>query len=553
MQTTTTKARSSRSTGCFAGLLVALVSLTTSARGEPPAAPIMTLDDGKQLVNLARDGMAEFIKSRTNAAKYPIPPAMKHLTTKFHPAAVTLRSSGKLLARSIRADTNVCRSVLAAALDAMRSSNLPDRVTPPVLAAMTVEVEIQGPPISVYPRELSSSMIPGMTGVKVSRSGAKGYVLPSTACQLGLSPKQAHVLCAAQLPKAGSGNAEIWLIFGSKHYVGYPDAAVVQLFRGKILVPPEALTAEVLSNAASTAGLFLVRGQQSNGMYKTPGRKPALHEHLYATYAMAKLSGRDSRKLFSVSVNRALAYAARFVLADEKQARVLAKSSPGRAPESPTRATAWLLLAITELPADASNKKLAEKLARALQQDVVSVVGPDHGLATPGQLLDWSAALMALSRYLPKNERTAKLLAPMRKTMGAWSKSGQKLSPSVFRGIGTMTSLPKWRQIDDSDLPDRRGGFVSSGTEPTTIHTATAAVCLAEALESAALGEDDKTAINNQILRARRFCYQMLYRSREAYWTARPVEMVGGLRISPSGVAVSLEAGAAAIEAFLLK
>jgi len=212
-----------------------------------------------------------------------------------------------------------------------------------------------------------------------------------------------------------------------------------------------------------------------------------------------------------------------------------------------------MLLAISELPSDAANKKLAAKLARALQQDVVSVVGPDHELATPDQLLDWSAALLALRRFLPKNETTAKLLEPMGKTMRAWSKSGQKLNPRVLRGTGGMTALPKWRQIDDSDLPDRRGGFVSSSPEPTTLDTAIAAVCLSEAIESTSITQTDKTAINKQILQARQFCRQMLYRSREAYWTARPVKMIGGLRTSPTSAAVSLDACAAAIEAFLLK
>ena len=175
------------------GLLVVLVSSVASARVEAPAAPIMTLDDGKLLVNLARTGMAEFIKSRTGVDKQRIGPAMKHLTTKFHPASVTLRSSGKILARSFRADTNVCRSILAAALDAMRSSNLPDRVTPTVLDAMTVEIEIHGRARAVSSRELGDCMVQGMTGLKVSRGPIKGFVLPSTTCLLGLSALQTRI------------------------------------------------------------------------------------------------------------------------------------------------------------------------------------------------------------------------------------------------------------------------------------------------------------------------------------------------------------------------
>jgi hypothetical protein len=536
------------------GLVLLLVSSVASAQVEAPPAPTMTLNDGKLLVNLARGGMAEYIKSRSGSDKQLIPPSMKHLTTKFHPASVTLRSSGKFLARSFRADTNVCRSVLSAALDVMRSPNLPDRITPSLLAQMTVEIEIHGPSRAVSDREISSCVIQGMTGVKVSRGLDKGYVLPSTICAMGLSPKQTYHLCLAQLPKATliASKTVAWSIFNTRHYVGYPDATVVQLFRGKILVGAHGLTDEALSETASTAGLFLINGQDTSGAYGTPGRKATLHEHLYATYAMAKLSRHDKRKLFSDSVNSALEYASEFLVSDKNQSRILTKSSRGPVTESPTRATAWLLLAISELPPDDDSKKLSEKLMRALKQDVVAVVGPSHGVATPSQLMDWSTALMALRKTLPKTPESVKLLEPLTKIMQAWSRSRQKLSPMVLRGTGGITVLPRWRQIGDSDLPDRRGGFISSGVEPKTFDTAIAAVCLAEAVESVSIDQTKRTAISKQIRRSRQFCRQMLYRSREAYWSNKPVKMIGGLRVSPASAAVSIDACAAAIEAFLL-
>jgi hypothetical protein len=544
-----------RSLGFLTVILVTCVSSIASAQSRAPAAPNMTLDDGKLLVKLARGGMVEFIKSRTSCGKYPIAAEMKHLTKKFYPASVTLRSSGKLLSRRFRADGNVCRSVLAAALDAMRSRDLPDRVTPSVLNAMTIEIEVHGPAVAVSTRELGSCIVPGLTGVKVSRGKSVGYVLPSTLYRLGLSARGACGSCLAQLPASNAGVtvAEAWSIFRTKHYVGYPDGAVVQLFRGKILVPPQGLTEEALSSAVLSAGLFLAGNQDASGQYRIANRKPSLHEHLHATYAMVKLSNRHKKKIFSVSVNRALSHAVKFVLVDKKQARVLRKSSGGQVAESPTRATAWLLLTLTELPPDNSNRKLAEKLARALQQDVVSLVSPSHGLATPQQLMDWSVALLALRRFLPKTASTTKLLAPLQKTMQDWAKSGQRLRPLVFRGCGGMTTLANWRQIDDSDLPDRRGGFISSGIEPSTLATATAAICLSEAIESATVSHNDRTSINRQILRARRFCYQMLYRNREAYWCDKPVKMLGAARVSPVSSSVGLNPCAAVIEALLIR
>jgi len=498
--------------------------------------------------------MNEYIRSRTGSDKYPIGEEIKHLTKVFHPASVTLRSSGKLLARSYRADTNLCRSVLAAALDAMRSRNLPNRVTPKYLASLTVEVEVHGRPRAVSPGELSSSMVMGLTGLKVSRDQAKGCILPSTACSLGLSPAQVYSSCLAQLPGSSKATSQTdaWSIFTSKHYVGYSDSAVIRLFRGKMLVPPQDIAADTFSTAASTVGLFLANSQDADGRYRTSGPKAPIHDHLYATYAMAKLARHDKRKLFSQSVDMALRYAAGFVLSDDKQARILVRPVGDRTKESPTQATAWMLLAITELPPDKGGRTLAAKLAAALQQDVVSIVGPEHGMATPDQLLDWSIALTALRKFLPNTAKSAKLIEPLQRTMAAWSLSGQKLSPMVLRGTGGLTKLPQWRQIDDSDLPDRRGGFVSSGSEPTTLDTAAAAVCLSAAMRSPSITAERKAEIGKQILRARQFCRQMLYRSKEAYWTDKPAKMIGGMRISPGSAAVSIGACAAAIEAFLL-
>jgi len=534
--------------------LFLFVSSAAWAGVNVPPEPTLAPNDGKLLVNLARSGMAEFIKSRTDADAQKLSPALKHLEDKLYPVSVTLRSSGQLLARSYRANSNICRSVLSASLDAMRSGNLPDKVTRAVLAAMTVEVEVHGQLRAISASQLRTTITRGLTGLRVQRGRMKGFVLPSTSTALGLSIEQMCQSCVAQLPPIRSEkvSSEAWSVFGVRHYVGYPDGKVFQLYRGKILLPPDTFTDKVLLRAASTAGLFLVNFQDSNGAYRTSSRQVELHEHLHATYAMAKLAKSDDGKLFSASVNKALEYADGFLQSDKNQARILSKSSKGPAAKSPARSTAWLLLTINELPPDPDNKALADKLANALVRDIVATVGPNHGIATPDQLLDWSVSLLALRTHYPRNADSAKLLAPLRKTVLAWSKSGKNLDPLIFRCLGGMPTLPKWHQIDDTDLLDRRGGFVSGGTEPTTRDTANAAVCLADSIASGDAGPERITAINKQILQARRFCAQMLYRSREAYWSGQPIKMIGGLRASPQSSAVSIEACATAIEAFLL-
>jgi len=276
---------------------------------------------------------------------------------------------------------------------------------------------------------------------------------------------------------------------------------------------------------------------------------------------MAKLARRDARKLFSVSLRRALACAARYVQVDRDQARVLPGSAATLRIKSPIRATAWLLMALTELPAGDRPRQLAGKLAGGLRQDIVAVVGPDHGLATPGQLVDWSIALLALRKAVSDDPAALKSLEPITRTIRAWSVAKPKFSLWVFRAAGGGAEFRGWRQLGDSDLPDRRGGFLSSssssssaaaGAEPTTLDTALAAVCLSESLKSPWRPPADKIeSVRRRAAGARQFCLQMLYRSPEAYSAGRPLDMIGGVRARPDGAIISLEACGAAIEAFL--
>ncbi|MDP7290267.1 MAG: hypothetical protein QGH94_19955, partial [Phycisphaerae bacterium] len=74
-----------------------------------------------------------------------------------------------------------------------------------------------------------------------------------------------------------------------------------------------------------------------------------------------------------------------------------------------------------------------------------------------------------------------------------------------------------------------------------------------QALGRLKVSGDENAATRKRILRARQFCGQMLYRSREAYWTAKPEKMIGAIRVSPSSASVSLVSCAAAIEAFCLE
>ena len=60
-----------------------------------------------------------------------------------------------------------------------------------------------------------------------------------------------------------------------------------------------------------------------------------------------------------------------------------------------------------------------------------------------------------------------------------------------------------------------------------------------------------RTTRATSILAARRFCYRMMYKSRETYFLPATDNWVGGVRADPASAEISLDACAAAIEAFL--
>ena len=101
-------------------------------------------------------------------------------------------------------------------------------------------------------------------------------------------------------------------------------------------------------------------------------------------------------------------------------------------------------------------------------------------------------------------------------------------------------------------LPDEAGGFAVAGAPPSALHTALAAVCLAETLErSGGQSSAGSRALAGQIARARGFCDRMMYRPGEAYFSEDPNAWVGGVRETPASAAVTVSACASAIEAFL--
>lgn len=528
-------------------LSLIVLALASGALAEQPPvaagleAPSVALAQAATLIELARSAMRVYLTDRTPADSQSIPEDVRALAKSSYAVTLTLRSKGAVVARSGQDQRNLPRNVIGAALAAMRSPKLPDRVTRRVLDSLTVELEILGPDKPVTEAALGGAIRPGLTGVRFARGIDDSPLLPSTCYLLDLTAEQIPRHCLRGL-RATSGSLAMPVrrtIFATKHYVGFPDGKTVWLYRGKILFPFEAIDGNMLSAAAGRVGDFLARHQTRAGRYTSPDAPGSTADHLYATFAMIGLAGRARRKDLTASVRSAVQYGLSRVGRDGDRYWVMSAKA-----EDELAATAWMLRIINKIPRDKKTSALRDGLLAAIRHELGD---EDKLLKRAGGKGDqvWvrgaCAAVMALAEVATPGSTDAALVEKAREALGRLATPGPAAATWMARA-----QVPGLRLPAQARTPlDEAGGFGPIGAPADTALTAWRAVRLAAAAGDKGRGELDA---------ARRFCYRMMYHSPyEAYFAEDPKSYLGGVRAASSGARVTLRACAAAIEAFLLE
>ena len=505
--------------------------------------------------------MLEYLRARTPADRQPIPPALTGLAGRRWAVAVTLRSEGAVVGRSIKERGDVCGNAIAAALAAMRSPALPDRITREALELLTVEVEVLGTPQPLDAEGLQRSITRGLTGLKLSRGIQDSYLLPSTAYLLNMDAQQMRRTCVTQLwqqplTRANASRPQRWAVMAGRHYVGYPGGRTFWLYRGKILVPPSAIGEEALAAAARQVAGFLLRRQAKDGRYRVPGDDASMTDHLYATWAVARLARQSQSDVLAKSANAALGYAAKFV----REAGEVAFVAP---PEPQEQLAATALMVLASQPAAAADEQAA-RIRRKLLAGILSAIG---GGGSPLAVLDGSKPTAAGLRHaclawlaLAEVPRTDKPTIARLQALAARIRAEQ--APDAEAGLwGLRAALspgglggafdPRYRA--EPCLPgrptDEHGGLACGDEPPSAVTTglAAAVAALARGRQGPPPGVPDERAA----LAARRFCYQMMLKPDEVFFAAAPEEWAGGVRERPDAARVTIRACAAAIEAFL--
>ncbi|MCE5327100.1 MAG: hypothetical protein LLG01_11885 [Planctomycetaceae bacterium] len=513
----------------------------------PPAAPQVAQDGGADLVDFARRAMKEYAAHRISPEQVPVPASWTPPPPHTLRAAVTLRSGGNIVSRVIMEKDSLPLSVAAAAIAAIRSEKLPDRVTPEVLAGLTVEVEMMLTGKTATDEELSH-VVCGRSGLQLERAGKIARVLPSEAHESGMDLQQMRSACLMQLPMDRSSLAKPsqWSIFHTRHFVALPGQRAKELFRGKL---PEAADSATGADRAVAVAQYLIRHQARSGAYRT-GEEPApIREHLAAALAMARLNARVNDRKIQQSVNAAMAYVARQIKRSERTAYVVTGE-----PADQLAATAYVAMIIAQLPAAPQAQEIAAALLAAIS-DAAGKPGKSgiscrlDGTTAAANIEDLCLAYQALMHAPQRADATSGTgmssaqvglfqqikAAP---AQDAWSQAWK-----CYVGLSSPADARAAIEIYALDaIGDRRGGIGPRGGEPLVAMTN---------LFISGEGGSAMALTAEQLKAARRFCAMQMYKGIETYLSPEGEAVLGGVRACPAAAAVSVSACAAAIETFL--
>ena len=541
---------------CLTLLLVGTSRLSAAENAAPPRE--MTAAEGMQLPRLAREAMRRYLADRTPPEAMPIPADVRALAGRKNAVAVTLRSGGAVVAVGVHEGDGIARGLVTAALRAMRSPRLPDRVDRKVLDALTVEVDVFSALREVRREELPACFVPGLTGLAYWREAPGrsapaeagcAWVLPSAGYVLGLNAEQMRrgAMLRYRLTPANSSLPPRLAVFTTRHFVHLADGRAFELFRGKDMPRRLEAVEAAVAAAGQTVGAYLARHQGRDGRYTEEDRPAALRDHLYAAWAMARLARQVPAPELARSASAAVAHASKLLRREGGKAYV-AEADDALAP------TALLALALGEAGEGDRPALHGELLGWLLER-----LGSDGSAAATGPAsvsAERYMGLLALGGAGAAGDRVARLRNAMAAgrpddfAARAWARrAGLPVALFPDSPGGASASDAKW--LGPEALPDERGGVGVDGRPPTVVRTALAAACLARDMEQATgLGASVRAA-RERWSAARRFCYGMMYQPGEAYFTADPNGWVGGVRAEPGCGAVTTAACAAAIDALL--
>ncbi|MFP4353858.1 MAG: hypothetical protein ACLFUJ_01950 [Phycisphaerae bacterium] len=513
-----------------------------AANAEAPAPPRLAYAQTRDLAAQARKGMDLYLRRRTGPEDQPVLDSLAELDSTRYPVAVTFWQEGKAVARAVHSRLSTPRNAIAAALDAMRSPLLGNRVTGEVLAGLTIEIEVLSPGRYVEDDQLPASIQPGLTSLTLIQGMQEAHVTAGEAYRHGLDVDQMRreAISRIRLRPQEADLKRLWKVHGTLQILDAPGQVPVVLFRGKRPIDQQNVDLKLARTSGLALANALLAHQSADGRLGDP-KTDSLADHAWAIYALARQAGKNPTDAQQRAIDAGMAFSARALSAD--QAR-----SPA---EQLAETAAWTAMTSLAISPDGQGQQAREELVRALVEYASARSGAEDPLGSIRSDAVICHALGALPGSDQQTQARRQLLErlgkipPQNAQQWGWLIFAGVKSPAAPTGVDPQAH-PR------TDAIDTRGGFAFAGQLPTTESTALALINIAagrrwpESPGGPAWPADSPKAA--QLAQAR-FLIQMTVRASEAWFAPEPGRLVGQVRIHPASARTSLAATAAALHA----
>ncbi len=261
----------------FAALVV-LISLISSGRlwAKPvdacPPAPQIAPADQRFVTWVVRRTLEQHVR---DGATYKLKHQPAHLAGLHCQVAVTLRQGGLLRGVGVSAPGKILEAAQEAGIKAYKAAAESEPVDSEVLARMCIEIEALGQvvsaPVAPYWGSAQSYAFLecGVHGIILQMRGATGAMRPSEFIANSLSAGEAlRHLNERMNPAHESHQGMVASWFRATHWHEVtPRGKVVELRRGLIVLPPEAVTGRNLDEAAHRLADYMIYRQKPSGEF----------------------------------------------------------------------------------------------------------------------------------------------------------------------------------------------------------------------------------------------------------------------------------------------
>ncbi len=253
---------------CAAGAVVAGSDAPPS-----PVAPAISPLDQQYLTRCVRRMLEQRVQDGAVGPVPYVPPDLRDLNCQV---LVTLRENGLHRGTGIsevRPILQACREAAGIALDRVAIVKTLDAA---LLPRLTLEIEVVGEPVPVgimvdvlLAGPVERFIEPGVDGIKMIHGDTAARISPSEFAAFNMTMAEAVREVAASMTMSPDDLPHVRVArFRSRHWIQYaPGDRVIELTRGMCPVPPDAVTAAGLDDAADRLARYMLYRQQPTGRF----------------------------------------------------------------------------------------------------------------------------------------------------------------------------------------------------------------------------------------------------------------------------------------------